>query len=79
MRAKRAFICEICGICERILDFIALQRLCKSFNAKATKEYAKFAKLYFEALCFYEDAEISDPVFEALLQPFRILLHESLE
>jgi len=57
---------------EKILEFIALQEVCKSFTAEVTKEYAKFARLYFEALCFYEVAEFSDPAFVPLLQSFKI-------
>jgi len=48
---------------EKFLEFLALQVICKSFNAEGTKEYAKFAKLNFEALCFNEGAEFNDPVF----------------
>jgi len=34
----------------------------KSFTAEVTKEYAKFAKLNFEALCFFKNAELNDIV-----------------
>ena len=72
MRAKRAFICEICGICERSFwNFMALLGICKSFTTEVTKEYTKFAKLYCEALCFNEVAEFNDPVFAPLLQSFK--------
>jgi hypothetical protein len=57
---------------EKFLEFMALQGICKSFTAEVTKEYAKFAKSYFEALCFYEDAEFNNPVFAPLLQSFKI-------
>ncbi len=63
MRVKRDIhLRNLRNLRDEILDSIALQKCCKIFNAKATKECAKFAKLFFEALCFYEDAEISDPV-----------------
>jgi hypothetical protein len=54
---------------------MALEGICKSFTAEVTKEYTKFAKFYFEALCFSEDAKFNDPVFEPLLQSFKIWLH----
>jgi hypothetical protein len=57
---------------EKFLEFMALQGICKSFTAEVTKEYAKFAKFYFKALCFNEDAEYNDPLFAPLLQSFKI-------
>jgi hypothetical protein len=60
------------GSAREILELMALQEVCKSFNAEVTKECAKFAKLYFEALCFNEVAEFNDPVFAPLLQSFKI-------
>jgi len=48
---------------ESFLELMALQWICKSFTAEVTKEYAKFTKLNFEALCFNEDAELKYPVF----------------
>jgi hypothetical protein len=55
---------------EKFLNFIALQGIGKRFTAEVTKEYAKFAKFYFKALCFNEDAEFNDPVFAPLIQSF---------
>ena len=80
MRAKRAFICvpkaslreNLRDLREKFLEFMALLGICKSFTTEVTKEYAKFAKFYFEALCFNEDAEFNDPVFAPLLQSFKI-------
>ena len=57
---------------EKFLEFMALLGKCKSFTAEVTKEYAKFAKLYFEALCFKEHAEFNDSVFAPLFQSFKI-------
>ena len=57
---------------EKFLEFMALTGTCKSFTAESTKEYAKFAKFNFEALCFNEDAEFNDPVFVPLFQSFII-------
>ncbi len=59
---------------EKILGFLDLQRVCKSFTAEVTKEYAK---LYSEALCFFEVAEYSNPAFVPFLQSFKIWLHRS--
>ena len=59
------------GSGREVLEFMALQEISKSFTAEVTKECAKFAKLYFEALCFNEDAEFNGPVF-ALLLSFKI-------
>jgi hypothetical protein len=67
-----------CDLRETILEFIALLRICKRFTAEITKEYAKFAKFYFEALCFNEDAEFNDPVFAPLPELFKIRLHKSI-
>ena len=47
---------------------MALQGICKSLNAEVTKEFAKFAEFYIEALCFNEDAEVSDPVLYLCLR-----------
>jgi hypothetical protein len=58
---------------ENFLEFIALKGICKIFTAEVTKEYAKFAKLFFKALCFNEDAEFNDPVFAHLLHSFKIV------
>ena len=54
------------------MEFMALHRVCKNFNAEITKEYAKFAKFYLETICFNENAEFNDPVFESKLQSFKI-------
>jgi|WetSurSiteA1Bulk_404760.scaffolds.fasta_scaffold168735_1 hypothetical protein len=70
MRAKRTFICvpkaslreNLRDLREKFLEFMALEGICKSFTAEYTEEYAEFAELYFEALCFIEDAEFNDPV-----------------
>ena len=59
------------GSAREVLEFMALQGICKSFTTEVTKEYTKFAKLYFEALCFNEVAEFNGPVFEPLLQSFK--------
>jgi hypothetical protein len=47
---------------------MALQGICKIFTAEVAKEYAKFAKFSFEALCFNDVAEFNDPVFAPLFQ-----------
>ena len=39
-----------------VLEFMALQGICKNFTAEIMEEYAKFAKLFFEALCLIEIA-----------------------
>jgi hypothetical protein len=57
---------------EKFLEFKALQGMCKSFTTEVTKECAKFAKFYFETLCFNEDAEFNGPVFAPLIQSFKI-------
>ena len=54
------------------MEFRSLKRLCKSLTAEFTEEFAEFAKKYFEALCFIEDAEFSDPDFAPLHQSFTI-------
>ena len=54
------------------MEFLTLQGVCKNFNAEVTEEYAKFAKFYFETLCFNENAEFGDPVIAPLLQSFKI-------
>ena len=51
------------GSAREVLEFMALHVICKIYNTENTKECAKFAKLYFEALCFNEVAEFNDPVF----------------
>jgi hypothetical protein len=79
MRAKRAFICvpkaslreNLRNLREKFLEFMALKGIRKGFTAEVTKEYAKFAKYNFEALCFNEDAEFNDPVFAPLLQSLK--------
>jgi hypothetical protein len=48
MRAKRAFICVPKAslredLREKFLEFIALQGICKNFNAEITKNCAKIA------------------------------------
>lgn len=45
----------------------------KSFNAEDTEENAKFAKLCFEALCFREDTEFTDPFYGPHFKSYRIL------
>jgi hypothetical protein len=80
MRAKRAFLCvpkaslreNLRDLREWFLEFMALEKICKSFNAEFAEEYAEFAELYFEALCFSEVAELNDPVFVPMLQTFKI-------
>ncbi len=62
---------------EKFLEFMVLQGICKSFTAEVTKEYAKYAKFCFEALCFNEDAEFNDPVYAPLLQLFLLIAHRS--
>jgi hypothetical protein len=57
---------------ERFMNFLALHGVSKNFNAEITEEYAKFAKFYFEALCFNEAAEFNDPVFAPLFLSFKI-------
>ncbi len=56
------------GSAREILEFIALQGICKNFTAEITEEYAKFAKLFFEALCLIEKAKINDSVLQHLSQ-----------
>jgi hypothetical protein len=47
---------------------MALEKICKSLNAEFAEEYAEFAELYFEALCFIEGAEFNDPDFVPMIQ-----------
>jgi hypothetical protein len=53
---------------EKFLEFMALQEFGKSFTAEVSKECAKFTKFYFEALCFFKNAELNDPDFMPLSQ-----------
>jgi hypothetical protein len=57
---------------EKFWKFMAFKGIRKSFNAEATEECAKFAKFFFEALCFFEDAEINHPVHIPLFQSFQV-------
>jgi hypothetical protein len=55
---------------------MALQGIYKSFTAEITKEYAKFAKLYFEALCLIENAEINDSFLNTCVSVAKIQLYK---
>jgi hypothetical protein len=54
------------------MEFLTLHGVCKNFNAEVAEEYAKFAKMNFETLCFNVHAEFNDTFFTSLLLSFKI-------